>query len=533
MRQLLVNTFPLARLILRRDRVQIPLWLLSLLLFTVAVAAAFPELYPAGPERQIIAQTFTNPALISMLGPAYGIHNYHLGAIMAHQMLLFTMVVVAIMNILLAIKHTRRDEERGRIEVIRSLPVGRLANAAATMLVLACTNAVLGLLVSIGLGLLGLEGMDWTGSFFFGGALAVTGLFFAASTLFFAQLTETSRTAMAYSFGFLGLSFLLRAVGDISSETLSLLSPLGLVLRAQVYVENHFWPLGTALLAASLLTLLAFRLNTRRDLEAGLFPAKQGPSRASRFLSGPLGLVLRLERTTIIGWAVGMLVLGASYGSVFADVEDFVQSSELYQQVLPDIAGASILGQFVAMLLSLLPMLAAVPALLVILKLRAEEKAGRTEHLLARAVTRVQVMGSFLGTALATAVVMQLVGILGLWAAASAVVADPFPLGHTLLSSLAYVPAVWILVGLAALCVGTAPKAAALVWFYLGYTFFADYFGSLLQLPAWMARLTPWGHMPNVPLEAVSPWTVLATLVLAVVLMTLGLVGYSKRDIYG
>lgn len=533
MRQLFTNTKTLAGLVWRRDRVQIPIWVLSIVLFTISIAAAFPALYPSGPERQIIAQTFTNPALISMLGPAYGIDNYHLGAIMAHQMMLFTMVVVAIMNIMLTIRHTRRDEERGRIEVIQSLPVGRLANAASTMLVLAVTNVVIGLACSIGLGLLGLEGMDWTGSFFYGGALTVTGLVFSASTLLFAQLTETSRGAMAYSFGFLGLSYLLRAVGDISSEVLSLISPLGLVLRAQVYVNNYFWPLGLAFLGVVLLTLLALRLNMLRDLEAGLVAAKPGPRHASRFLESPLGLVLRLERTTIIGWTIGMFILGASYGSVFGDVDEFVQTSELYQQMLPDIAGATVIGQFVAMLLSVMAMMAAVPALLVILKLRAEERANRTEQLLASAVPRTKLMGSFLGVAVVTAFIMQIVSVLGLWAGAYAVVEDPFSLGSALQGALVYVPVIWILIGLAAFLIGFAPKAANLTWLYLGYTFFAIYFGSLLKVPEWIRKLSPWGHIPNVPLESVSPATVFTITVLSIALMGLGLYGYNRRDISG
>lgn len=102
--------------------------------------------------------------MISMLGPGYGLDNYHLGAIMAHQMLLFTALAAAVMNIMLTIRHTRRDEELGRVEVIRSLPVGQLSNAAAVMVVAAITNLILGLGVAVGLAVLGLEGMDWSGS---------------------------------------------------------------------------------------------------------------------------------------------------------------------------------------------------------------------------------------------------------------------------------------------------------------------------------------------------------------------------------
>ena len=142
MRQLFTNTKTLAGLVWRRDRVQIPIWVLSIVLFTISIAAAFPALYPSGPERQI-AQTFTNPALISMLGPAYGIDNYHLGAIMAHQMMLFTMVVVAIMNIMLTIRHRAMKREG----VLKSSNRCRSDGwpMPHLLLVLAVTNVVIGL----------------------------------------------------------------------------------------------------------------------------------------------------------------------------------------------------------------------------------------------------------------------------------------------------------------------------------------------------------------------------------------------------
>ena len=142
-------------------------------------------------------------------------------------------------------------------------------------------------------------------------------------------------------------------------------------------------------------------------------------------------------------------------------------------------------------------------------------------------------MGSFLGVAVVTAVIMQMVSVLGLWAGASAVVEDPFSLGSALQGALVYVPVIWILIGLAAFLIGFAPKAANLTWLYLGYTFFAIYFGSLLKVPEWIRKLSPWGHIPNVPLESVSPATVFTITVLSIALMGLGLYGYNRRDISG
>ena len=533
-RKLFHNTTVLAGLIWRRDRMRIPVWILSIALVSISVAMSFPSLYPEGPERFIIAETLKNPAMISMIGPGYGLGNYHIGAIMAHQMLLFTAMAVAMINIMLTIRHTRRDEESGRIEVIRSLPVGRLSNAAATILVLAITNISLGLVMSVGLGVLGLEGMDWAGSLLYGAILTTVGIFFAALTLLFSQLTETSRAAQGYTFAFLGVAYLLRAIGDIGSETLSRLSPLGLILRTQVYVQNYWWPIWVVLVLAGIIGCAALRLNATRDLQAGIIAARPGRRYASRLLRSPLGLVWRLERTSILSWAVGIFILGASYGSVFQDIDSFFQTSELYQKILPMIEGFSLTEQFVAMLLSILSMMTAIPALLILLKLGAEEKANRTEHLLARAVSRSGLLGSFLVIAMVVAVVMQVLSVLGLWtAAALSIHGDPFPFFETLRAGMIYVPMMWILLGVATALLGFFPKRTGMVWLYLTYSFFTIYLGGILQLPEWMAKLTPWGHVPNVPIEPVMVSTVAMSLFLAIVLIGLGFYGYNKRDIRG
>ena len=103
------NMRALMGLIWRRDRVRVPVWIISLVGITLAVAISFPELYPPGPERDILAETLKNPAMTAMLGPGYGLDDYHIGAVMAHQMLLSPQSQ-SIMNILLGIRHTRSDE---------------------------------------------------------------------------------------------------------------------------------------------------------------------------------------------------------------------------------------------------------------------------------------------------------------------------------------------------------------------------------------------------------------------------------------
>src|SRR5690625_6810525 len=119
-----------------------------------------------------------NPAMEAMVGKGYGLDNYTIGAMTAHQMLLFTGIAVAIMSILFVARHTRADEEDGRIELIRSLPTGRLSNLTATISVIAGINVLLALLVGLGLYALGIESMDLYGSLLYGAALGTIGIFF-------------------------------------------------------------------------------------------------------------------------------------------------------------------------------------------------------------------------------------------------------------------------------------------------------------------------------------------------------------------
>ncbi|RYD02110.1 hypothetical protein N752_27045 [Desulforamulus aquiferis] len=199
------NTGKIARLILRQDRMRIPLWIIAITLVTLITALAFLGLYATDQERQAIAETMNNPAMIAMVGPGYGLDNYTVGAMMAHQMLLFSAIVVAIMSILLVTRHTRVDEEDGRIEMILALPAGRLSNLSAVTGVLIGTNLLLALLVGLGLYALAIESMDLVGSLLYGAALGATGIFFAAVTALFAQLSGNSRGTLGFSFMILGL----------------------------------------------------------------------------------------------------------------------------------------------------------------------------------------------------------------------------------------------------------------------------------------------------------------------------------------
>jgi ABC-2 type transport system permease protein len=530
-RDLFVRLRHLGLFILRRDRLQLAIWIFAIASLNVMVALAYDGLYQNAVERATMAEIMQNPAMTFMLGPGYGLDDYTIGAMMGHQMLLFSALGVAIMNILLVARHSRADEEAGRTELIRSLPVGRLASLGAILVVAVLVNIGLALVVSFSLFACQVESVTLAGSLLYGFLLGVVGFLFAAITALLAQMTESSRGTLGYSLAALGLCYIVRGVGDVSSELLAILSPLGMILRAQVYVNNLWWPVYSVTILGIIFAGGAFFINSRRDLGGGLISARPGRTTASTFLRGPFGLALNLQQTTIIAWLVGLFLLGLSYGSVFGDVELFLEGNEFLRDILPMALGFTLTEQFLALLMSILAMLATVPALLVLLKVRAEEGDTHVEQVLATAISRTRILLSFVSLGVVVGLLSLVLSGLGLWLAANGVMDESISVMTIMQASLAQFPAILVMLALATFLFGWWPQYINLVWLYFAYSLFTVYFGVLLKLPTWLKRLSPFGVLPQMPIEPFEPIVALWLIAFFVIVLLLGLKGFTRRDL--
>lgn len=525
------GTGELIRLIVRRDRIRIAAWLLGFALMTLATAAAFTDLYQNAAERQALAETMKNPAMTAMVGPGFGLANYTNGAMMAHQMLLMTAVVVGLMSVLLVTRNTRAEEEDGRTEMIRSLPVGRLSGLQSTLWVMLAVNVLLTLIIGFGLYALGIEGMDLEGSLLYGAALGSTGFVFAAITAVFAQLSQSSRGTLGWSVAVLVLAYLIRGIGDVGNEVLSWFSPLGWAVRSEVYVNNYWWPVLLTIGVALAISGLALYLNSIRDLGSGFFTARTGRTHASPAMLSPFGLAFRMQRTGIIAWAIGMFVLGASYGSVLGDLEAFFADVDLMQELLVVQEGFTLVEQFLPILMSVLAIIAAIPSLLAFLKLKSEEKNGRIEHILGRAVSRTRLMGSYLVLAFLISIVMTSMAGLGMGIVGNSLMDETLPLSTFYYAAIVYLPAIWAMIGLSALLMGWFKSLTGFVWLYLAFSFVVVYMGSLFQFPEWVVQVSPFGHIPQWPIEEMDIGAAAVLAGIAILLAIAGVVGYNKRDI--
>ncbi len=94
-----------------------------------------------------------------------------------------------------------------------------------------------------------------------------------------------------------------------------------------------------------------------------------------------------------------------------------------------------------------------------------------------------------------------------------------------------YLPAVWAMLSIAIFFLGTYPKGLAITWIYLMYSFLINYLGQLLKLPEIFAKLTPFSHTPQVPVEQITILPLLVLTLIAIGLSTYGFIKYRQRDI--
>ena len=529
------GTGPLLRLASRRDRVLVPVSVLGLVAFTAGSARATIDLYPtlAG-ALAIFGPLINNPATVALYGPATSLS---LDSFAVYKTILLGGVFLCLLAYIVVRRHTRTEEEAGRLELLGAGVVQR--RAPLTAAVTLGTLAVLATAVFSGASLAGL-GLDSRGSVAFAVSWVIMGLTWVGVTAVAAQLTETTRGTAAISLGALGVAFLLRALGDTSATDspgrfLVWLSPLGWGERVSPYGNNDFRPLWLGLAAYVLLVGAAFWLRERRDLGAGLLPARAGHARGS--LGSVSDLTLRLARGTLIGWAVTAVVLGLVVGSIATNVES-IDASGSTGDVLRALAraqgsDASLVDVFFASELHIGAYAVAALGISIVTRLRTEETAMRAEALLATGATRTRWALSHLVLAVvSTTAVMAVVGLLaGVAATRSPAGPTDISVGGLVEAALVTAPAIWVSVAVAMLLIGLAPRLTGLAWAALIVFLLLGELVPVLRWPEWMTNLSPFGHVPSLPVGDLRWLPLVLLTVLAALVAAAGLLALRRRDI--
>ncbi len=527
----LTGTSRLVRLILRRDRVRLTLWVVGLVVLMAVSASQVKSLYDT--QAKIVAYTSTmrgNPALVVFAGPGYGFDQPNVGVILVNETSLWMGLGCALMSVFLVNRHTRTEEESERADLLRSTVVGRHASITAALAVAAVANLAV---FAASTALTVASGFALVGSVALCGSFALTGVAFAAVTAVAAQIASTGRAALGLGAATTGFAFILRGVGDISVTALSWLSPFGWAIGVRAYAGTRWWTLAGLAVGTIAVTGIAFALSLRRDLGSGMLPQRAGPASADRWSTTTLGLTFRLQRGALVGWTVGVFLTAVVYGSVGDQIETMMKSNPELTDYLTRIEGATITELFLATALRMLAMMVAGFALSSALRSRSEETAGYAESMLATATSRWWWLASHLLVTLGGTTVVMVAAGLGEGIGYGAAVGDAGQVPLMVGASLALLPAVLVLVGLAVLLFGWLPRASIGAWGALAVVVAIGIFGDVLRLPAWLRDVSPIEHVPAVPAAQMQMLPVVLLTVLALTLAAAGLVGFRRRDLAG
>lgn len=528
----LTGTWQLVRLQLRRDRVKLPGWVGGLGLMMLYIVSAIPAAYGRGEELADAAVLFAQPIGRMLVGPGYGADaEPTLERFVANGYGLYFLLLAAVMSILLVTRHTRLEEQTGRAELLGGGVVGRLAPLTAAMVLAAVANVAAALLVLAVM--VGVGGLGVAGSVLFAAGLAVTGLAFSGITAVTVQLTEYARTSAGLAGIVLGASFVLRAVGDMAQQggnALSWASPLGWGQQTAPFVLDRWWPLALGAVLALVTTAAGYVLAGRRDLAAGLRTVRPGPARATNRLVRPVGLQRRLHRGAIIGWTAGLVVGGAVFGA-YADAM-LAAAGEMPEALLAVFGGTEdVLAGYLAYMTTFMAYIVSMYAVLAVQALRGEETGGRAEPLLATPLSRRRWLWSNVGIVAAGVVVMLLATGVATGVAAAAVTGDTTHVWALTVAHLNQVPAVFVVLGLAVLLLGTIPRLLQAAWAVIVYGVLVGSFGPMLDVPDLAYDLSPFEHVARMPLEAFAPTPVVVLLALAAALLGTGVEAFRRRDL--
>ena len=78
---------------------------------------------------------------------------------------------------------------------------------------------------------------------------------------------------------------------------------------------------------------------------------------------------------------------------------------------------------------------------------------------------------------------------------------------------------------------GAVPKLRMVSYLYLGGSFVLIYLGSMVNLPDWTEKLTPFGYVSNYPVEILELAPLLFMNGLALVLIAAGILFFGRRDL--
>lgn len=510
----------------RAQRRRLVVWVLALLGSLAFTASSVARLYDTPAKVESYGHAVVGNALVAINGRVEGIGS--LGGIVQDEFGFLASFLMPLLGIALVASMTRAEEASGRLEALLSGRVDRRAPVVAALILALCAVTVMDLGFVV---FLVAAGIDPGPAALYALSLGMVSLVFAALAGVFAQVVLHSRGVFALGFVVVGLSYLLRGVGDVTDTLWVWLSPLGWLEKTAAFAKDpRWWVLSIPLAVALALSVLAVALAGRRDLGAALY--RQGPGResASPWLTRPLGLAVHGQRGSFLAWMIGSLALAGVMGALAQELIDAMAGNPSLSKAA-GISGPNRADSFLAFTQVYLALIACGYVVAAFGTLHHEETGGRLEPMLAGTVGRLRWLGARLVAVLVGLLLMVCLSALVFGTTTALSIGGSGYIRILLKAGLAYVPAELVIAGVAVLLYGLAPRAFALAWAVFGAVTFIGLLGTGLQLPPWVLHLSPLTPVGNPPQGDLDRSALAWLTLLAVGLTVAGFAAFRQRRV--
>ncbi len=493
-------------------------------------AAGYRSTYPTLASRRAFARSFAdNSALRLFYGEPHnllsvsGYSAWRVGGTLA--------IVAAVWGVLAAVRALRAEEDAGRAELVLAGAVSRRALQASALLAIVAGTFLLWLASWLGF-LVG--GLDAGGSAYL--ALAIVAVIppFVGVGALASQLAPRKRIATGIGCGVVALALVLRAIADTSPGAgwLRWLSPIAWEEQLHPFSGARPLVLLAPLALGAALLALALAIAERRDVGAGLLPARDSADARTRLLSTPAAQALRSERGSIFVW----VAVAGAFAYILGAVSNSVRSAGISKQLERDVArvgvGSIITPKgYLGFCFLIFVLAVSLFACSQIAAARSEESSTALETLLALPVGRSRWLLGRLSLGAAAAALIALAS--GTFAWVGAVLQGVhLSLATMLLAGVNCMPLNLLTLAVAALLYAILPRASVAVAYALvAIAFLWDLVGSLLAAPHWLLEATPFAHVAPVPAAPFRTGAALVMLAIASVLVPVALALFARRDL--
>lgn len=501
-------------------------------------ALGFAKAYPTEMSRKLVAATFeSNAGLIALLGKPENLAT--IAGFTAWRSLGALTLIVGIWALFLSTRLFRGDEEQGRLELLLT-GKSSLVNATKQLFLAMCTIFVAPFaIITIAASVLnGSQSYDWRlqSVAFLAFVLITTALLFASIGMLASQITATRAAALKAAAAIFGISFMLRALGDISSNAswLTSISPLGWLGHLHPLSNTNAIWLMPIFATISLCVCLSLFIASKRDYGASIVPDKDTTEPKYKLLNSGAGLLLRLHKNGAWLWALSLGVANFMFGTFLSSASTALSESNGLQGSFNKVAKSSTVNfaeLFAGVIFTIMMLLLLIMVAGQINSFREEESRGYLDNLLVRQASRIGLSITKTGLIVVSVAISAGAIAAGMYFGARSqhVQLDAWNMVGAGINLLA-MPLLFL--GIGFLLFGFLPRLmSAILYTIISWTFVIEIVGSVANLNHWLLDTSLLHHLALAPAADVR-WSVFwAYIILGIILALLGIWRFTKRDI--